>query len=186
MRRFCLPLALLLALSALLLSGCGGRAAEKRYEDFSAELAAAEGLSFRAELRCEYPDRQLSFTLAYRLQGEEETITVLAPEEIAGIAARRTDGGTALEYDGLILETGDLDPYGLSPMNALPLLTDRLARGHLDSWWTEGEETVLCLVRDDHLSARVSFDAQMRPLRAELMSDESMSIFCEIEDWRQQ
>lgn len=174
----------LILLSALILTGCGENALESRYESFARELGEREDLSFTAELRCEYPDRSVRFALAYQETKEGETVTVLSPENIAGIRALRREGGTSLEFEGLILDTGDLDPYGLSPMNALPLLTDSLRRGHPDSLWTEGEDTLLSLVRDDHLTVRVRFDRDMRPVQAELYSDDRLTVFCEISDWR--
>ena len=69
-------------------------------------------------------------------------------------------GATALEYDGLILDTGDLDAYGLTPMSALPLLVEALRTGHPDAFWEEGGCDAVELLFDDHTRARVWFDEE--------------------------
>lgn len=169
----------------LLLSGCARRDDEKRFLAFSDALAARESLAFTCEMRAEYADRTLEFTLAYEKDAEGETVTVVRPERIAGIRARLKPGGGALEFEGLILETGPLDPYGLTPMNALPRLVEALLAGHLDSHWREGEETAVRLVPDDRLTVSVWFEpGSMTPRRAELESDGRVRIFCELSDWR--
>ena len=175
--------AILLLSVCLLLSGCGSDAGETRFNAFSDALARRDTLSFEAALRCEYADRTLSFLLGYTLDEDGESVTVLQPERIAGIRARLSDGGT-LEYDGLILDPGPLDPYGLSPMNALPKLVAALREGHLDTSWTEEDAFVCHLILDDHLSATVWFaSGSMTPLRCELQSDEAVHIFCDITHW---
>ena len=169
---------------ALLLCGCGENAVERRFESFTRALNERTDLAFTAQLRCEYPERTLRFTLDYQAAEDGESVTVLSPENIAGIRATRADSGTRLEFEGLILDTGDLDPYGLSPMNALPLLADTLRHGHLDSCWTEGEDLLASLIRDDHLTVRVRFDPAMTPVQAELYSDNRLTVFCELSEWR--
>lgn len=172
-----------LILFPLLLCGCGDRAAVSRFEAFSGDLAAREALSYTAQLRAEYPDRSVEFTLAYQKGAEGEAVTVLAPERIAGIRARLQPGNAALVYEGLILDLGPLDAYGLTPMSALPRLTDTLASGAVDSHWEEDGLRVYRLILDDHLSATVWFSEAMVPVRAELASDDNVCIFCELSDW---
>lgn len=182
MKRSLLPLLLAVC---LLLAGCGSGAAEKRYSAFSESLSAQDTLSFSADLRAEYPDRTLSFTLDYTKNADGQTIRVQKPERIAGIQAHLAPDSDTLEFDGLILETGPLDPYGLTPMNALPKLVETLCTGHLESHWDENGSPVFHLVLDDHLSASVWFEAQqMVPYYAELQSDETVHVFCTIRNWR--
>ena len=180
MKKALLPALILLS---LLLSACGDGAAKGRFESFSASLGERESLSFTAGLRAEYPDRSDDFTLAYAKDPAGEQITVLAPELIKGISARRETGSTALVYEGLILDLGPLDTYGLTPMCALPRLVETMTGGHVDSYWEEGGLHIYRLILDDHLSATVWFDPGMRPLRAELTCDGNVRVFCEISDW---
>ena len=83
-----------------------------------------------------------------------------------------------------MLETGELDRYGLTPMSALPALVKALREGHMDSCWTEGDSTVLRLIAEDTLTADVWMDSEgMIPRRAELISDGQVRVFCTISDW---
>lgn len=173
----------LLILACLLLSACAERGAQNRFAAFSEELKGRESLAFTAELRAEYPDRSHEFTLRYEKTPEEERVTVLAPALIEGVSATVSGESAALVYDGIILDAPPLDPWGLTPMNALPKLAAALAGGSLDSHWEEDGREVYKLMVDDHLSVTVWFDAGMTPKRAELMSDGNVSVFCEITEW---
>lgn len=181
MKRLCLPLLLVFC---LLLSGCGAGASKKQYEQFSQELSSQNSLSFTAQLRAEYEEKTVDFTLCYEADENGQTVTVLAPELIAGVKAHITAGNTALEYDGVRLDTGALDRYGLTPMSALPVLVDAMTNGHLDSRWQEEGKSVFQLIANDHLSATVWFEAEsMTPVRAELVSDGRVTVCCELSDW---
>ena len=180
MKRLYLPL--LLAFS-LLLSGCGENTARKRFEEFTAELCEKELVSFSAELRCEYENKKLDFTLAYEENGEGCTVTVVAPELIRGIRAHARAGETAVEFDGVMLDTGPLDDYGLSPMSALPRLLEAMKTGYIDSVWEENGEYAALIVPDDHMNVQLHLDKYtMRPVYAELISDGKVSVFISIKD----
>ena len=79
--------------------------------------------------------------------------------------------------------TGDLDEFGLTPMSALPLLTDALHRGHADAFWTEEGLDAVELLLDDFTLARVWFDAEGLPCRAEIQCGERVTVSCEIKNW---
>lgn len=175
-------LALIPLLFALLLSACGN-AALQRYESFSQQLQEQDTLSFTAALTAAYPYRTAQFDLRYTLEDGMQRITILSPERISGISASVQLGKTTLEYDGLILDTGDLDAYGLSPMSALPLLVEALRHGHGDAFWTEEGLDAVELLFDDHARANVWFDAEGLPCRAELISDDVVVVSCEIKNW---
>ena len=169
----------------LLLSACGDRAAQSRFEAFAESLAAKESLAFTADLRCEYPEQSRRFTLRYEKDAACERITVLAPQLIEGVSVSVDGDGAALCYDGIVLDTPPLDPYGLTPMNALPKLVSALTNALPDTHWEEDGCAVYRLVPDDHLTVTVWFAEGMKPLRAELMSDGNVSVFCELSDWSQ-
>lgn len=173
---------LLFLVGCLFLSACGS-AAEQQFLRFSQELSEKDTLSFTADLTASYPDRSAVFRLRYSLEDGIQRVTVLSPASISGISARVEQGKTALEYDGLILDTGDLDDYGLSPMSALPLLVDALCRGHADSFWTEEDAPVVKLLYDDHTTAQVWFSGEMIPQRAELICDGTVTVSCELMNW---
>ncbi len=168
----------------LLLSACGGNDIETRYGAFSEELSQAESLSFNAALRAEYEDRSVDFTLNCQRDGSGYTVAVLEPEEVAGIKAKLDRGSSSLEFQNLILDTGDLDNRGLTPMSALPALVRAMESAHLESCWEEGGLYAVQLIADDHLSACVWFQPEtMLPIRAELISDGRVTVKCEISDW---
>ena len=181
MKRLCLPL--LLALS-LVLSGCGQNAAASKYQDFAEKLLQKETLSFTADVRCEYEEKTVSFTLGYSSDTEGSTVTVIAPELIRGIRAHAKAGETSVEYDGLILDTGPLDDFGLSPMSALPVLVEAMKTAYIDSVWEEKGEYAALLVPSDNMNVQIHLDKYtMCPVYAELVSDGRVAAFIHIRDW---
>ena len=56
-------------------------------------------------------------------------VEVTAPENVAGIAVGWSEEGTVLTYDGVSLETGELSPDGISPVDGFPLLLECCCRG---------------------------------------------------------
>ena len=73
------------------------------------------------DLTADYGQRVYGYTVDFsETEKDGLSMVITAPENVAGVTARIADGQTALEYDGLQLETGPLNSYGLSPMDALP------------------------------------------------------------------
>lgn len=183
MKKLCLPLILSLC---LLLAGCGGKEYERTQQELTQRLGAVEVLSFTANVRAEYEHKTARFTLSYSEDSQGGKVTVLAPQLIAGITARVEPGSTSLEYDGVMLGTGELDDFGLSPMSALPILVQALKNGALDSGWQEGDFTVMQIQSSDELSCTVWFEPEtMIPRQAELISEGRVKIFAEISDWQE-
>ena len=183
MKRLLLPLLLCLC---LLLSGCGKDRAERDFESFSARLNAAQTLRFTAKVRAEYEHKTARFTLAYEEDAEGGRVTVVAPELIRGVSARFAPGGTTLEYDSVVLDTGSLDSFGLSPMSSLPVLLHAMRVGHAESFREEDGQTVVQLAPDDKLLCTVWFEKDpMRPVRAELVTDGRVTVVVEINDWQE-
>jgi outer membrane lipoprotein-sorting protein len=183
MKRTLLPLLLCFC---LLLGGCGKSRAETAYESFAERLNRADALSFTAQLRAEYERKTARFTLSYT---EDETggrVTVLAPELIRGVSAHVAPGGTALEYDSVVLDTGSLDSFGLSPLSSMPILAKALREGHVDSAWDEDGKHCVQLEPQDGMRCTVWFEPEtMTPLRAELISDGRVTVVLEIRDWEE-
>lgn len=180
MKRFCL---LLISALCLLLTACASGSAQNEFESFSAELAARSELMFTAELTAIYEDKNVDFTLAYEKSGDDCVVTVLEPKMVQGIRARISGGGTAVEYEGIMLDTGRLDDYGLSPMTALPMLVEAMCSAHADSFWEDGGLNAVKLLPSDTLSAVVWFDGGI-PVSAELISEGRVTVSCVIKDWR--
>ncbi|MCR5576504.1 MAG: hypothetical protein K6F56_05800 [Oscillospiraceae bacterium] len=174
----------LLLCVALLLTGCGKSRAESELESFSARLNTLESLRFTARVRAEYEHKTARFTLGYEEDAEGGRVTVLAPELIRGVSARFKPGGTTLEYDSVVLDTGSLDSFGLTPMSSLPVLLHALRVGHAESFREEDGQTVVQLAPDDTLLCTVWFEKNpMRPVRAELVTDGRVTVVIEISEW---
>ena len=110
---------------ALTLTGCGiwsesGRAEEclSRIRGQYLEMTACSG---HADITADYGQRVYQFGVDFSWQKEGDTVlTLTAPEMVAGVTARIRAGETALEFDGVILETGPLNAAGLSPVTPCP------------------------------------------------------------------
>lgn len=182
MKRTIIPI----LLCVLLLSACGKGRGEADFKAFSERLNSLESLSFTAQVRAEYEHKTARFGLSYEEGSEGGRVTVLAPELIRGVSARIKPGSSTLEYDSVVLDTGSLDSFGLSPLSSLPAMLRAMRQGHVDSVWEEGGETVVMLDADDNLQCTVWFSkGDMHPVRAELITDGRVTVYVEISDWRE-
>ena len=140
----------------LLLSACGGAGTdsslEQRVLEIRGDYLSMTACGASAEVKADYGQRVYDFAMTFSwIRDGEMVITVTAPEEVAGITARLEEGETALEYDGVRLETGPLDPSGLSPVDAIPALLTCAREGFIAECGTEllGEaETLRLCCRD--------------------------------------
>ena len=180
MKRIIIPI----LLCAFFLSACGKNRGESDFKAFSERLDALETLSFTAQVRAEYEHKTARFGLSYEEGSDGGRVTVLAPELIRGVSARVKPGSSTLEYDSVVLDTGSLDSFGLSPLSSLPAMLRAMRQGHVDSVWEEDGKTVVMLEPDDELRCTVWFSkGDMRPLRAELITDGRVTVYVEISDW---
>ena len=113
----------LMMILVLPLSACGGKdgggEAEKALAEIRGKYLEMTGCSGHAELTADYGQRVYAYGLDFTWQREGETLlTLTAPEVIAGTTAHIAAGETALEYDGVMLETGPLNAAGLAPVDA--------------------------------------------------------------------
>ncbi len=126
-------------LALCLLVGCGQQSQEAQQRDLALEARghylALERASAVAEISADYGVRMYDFTLIVALEGDSCTQTVTAPEGVAGISVTQADTGqgTALTWDGLMLETGSLSPEGLTPLTAVPAMLSALKSGFVES-----------------------------------------------------
>lgn len=178
----------------LMLCACGagegaGNDADELALSIRTEYLAMAGCTARMDLTADYGERVYDYTLelVYEKDGET-TLTVAAPEEVAGVTARISGDATSLEYDGVSLETGPLDPSGLSPVSAPPFLL----RGVMEAFIAEtgldtvGERSCLRMTcRDPEVQAGVGteltlwFDADSHALvRGEILVDGARVIDC--------
>ena len=169
---------------ALLLSGCTSEL-EEDCNNWLSETAAKDAIAFTADVTAEYPDGEISFTLCCSEDGAGGVeVEVLAPEIISGIKAHIAGDSSQLIYDGVILDTGDLDNWGLTPMSAMPKLIEAVRNGALDSYERDDGAISLALAVDDHLTVKLTLDDDMTPVSAEYISDEKTVLLCRITEWK--
>lgn len=104
----------------------------------SAYLALQQGTAM-CSLTADYGERVYDYELVLTLSQVEgvyhSTLSLTAPEELAGISVTQEGMGaeSRLVWEDLILETGDFSQEGLSPMTAIPLMLETLCSGYLES-----------------------------------------------------
>lgn len=128
------PCALMMTL-VLLLSACGGKGsgqADELVQDVRSAYLAMEGCTAHMELTADYGQRIFTYGMELSWQREGETVlTLTSPENVAGTSAVIRAGETALEYEGVMVETGPLDDAGLSPIDAVPALLGYAREGFI-------------------------------------------------------
>ncbi len=114
----------------LLLTGCGGESGAQA-EQLLAGYAAAESCEMEAAVKCEYSGELKEYVMRCAYTPQESTVTVLAPEALAGLSAVFDAGGCSLCYEEYVLDAGTLGESGLSPAECLPLFVEALRGGYL-------------------------------------------------------
>jgi len=160
-----------------LLTACGGEEPDPVAE-LQRQYAAVTSATMEAEITCHYEDEVREYTLLCAYTPEKSTVTVLAPENLAGISAAVENGTLTLSYDDLSLDAGVYSAAAVSPVAALPKLMEAAGYGYP----AEQSEEVLderdcirmgCDLSDDTGTLYTTwFDKEtMLPLRSEITTD---------------
>ncbi len=169
---------------ALPLAACGKSRGESEVKAFAERLGHLDSLSFTANVRAEYEHKTARFVLSYEEDTEGGRVTVQAPELIRGVSAHVSPGSSTLEYDSVVLDTGSLDSFGLSPLSSLPAMLRAIRTGHIDSVWEEDGKRAALFEPDDELRCTVWFGkSDMHPMRAELITDGRVTVYIELSEW---
>ncbi len=145
----------LMTVLVLTLSACGGTAeneAETLMLEARSRFLEMTACTAHLELTADYGRRVYTYGVDLTWAGDGETVlTLTAPENVAGTTARIAGGETALEFDGVMVETGPLSDTGLSPIDAVPALLGYAREGFLaecvmEDW--EGEQRLHAVCRD--------------------------------------
>ena len=176
----------LLALTACQGEG-GDQANDRDVREFYTDVQTA---SIQASVQADFGDRVSNFTLRYNYDAAgAQQVTVLAPQEIAGVSVSIEEDGSRLTFDGLILETGVLPGTGLSPLEALPCLWKSLRDGYVKSRGHDTVEGVDCLrlvyaitYGENELEQQLWLAKDtLHLIKAEIYADGSRVIACTIE-----
>lgn len=121
----------------LLLAGCFGQSEAQKTLDLAltirGEYLSLPGWSAHVSLTADYGQRVYDYELTASSHSEETTLTITAPELLSGVSARWQEKQGFLEYDGICVETGPLDPEGLTPMSAIPALLEAARSAYITS-----------------------------------------------------
>lgn len=162
------------------LTGCGA-SGDAALEGLREELSAADEVRLTALVCSAEGSRRSEFTLECVASGGECALTVLSPEELAGVTARFGADGPTLSYDTLALEF--TEPEGVTPVTALPLLLGALESAYVTLSWTEDGDTFVSLEATDDLSLTVRLDTGGVPVWAELLEAGETAAQCEITEF---
>ena len=159
----------------LLLTACGGGEEENEAARLQQQYAAVRSATMEADIVCHYDDEVREYTLLCAYTPEKSTVTVLAPENLAGISAYVEDGMLTLSYDDLSLDAGTYSAAAVSPVVALPNLMEAAAWGYPAQQSEESVGERLCFRMGCDLSDQPDtvyttwFDKEsMLPLKSEI------------------
>lgn len=190
-----------LMIPLLLLTGCGRELdeAEQAALDIRGAYLSMAGFTAVLDVTADYGQRVFSCVLALdHTAGEESVLTVVEPELLSGITARLRAGESALEFDGVYLETGPLSDTGLSPMDCVPYLLKEIQEGYISAWSLEQLEERECVRFTTSApdsapgvgqECRLWFDRESFALcRGEIWAGESLSLSCDVSDfiWKEE
>lgn len=134
----------------LLLTACGGGGEKDTAAALQQQYAAVSAATLEADVTCHYEGEERTYTLLCAYTPEKSNITVLSPENLAGISATLEGETLTLSYDDISLDAGSYSAASISPVAALPKLMTAAAAGYLTE---QSEETV-----SDRPCLRLTFD----------------------------
>ena len=176
MRRFRSVLALTLLLTILTFSGC--RAADDSMQQalrMRTALLTAGSCTFQADISASYDDVRYDFSLDCTCDTDgAATMTVTAPQTLAGIAASIQGTQADVTYDDTSIAFGLLAGGHLAPMQLPQLLTQALAGDYIRAAGSDHDTlrvTYLHGYDDEELTVDVWFSAACLPQYAEVTYD---------------
>lgn len=162
----------------LLLTACSAGGEENVVTTLQQQYAAVESATMEAEITCHYGDEVRSYTLLCAYTPDTSTVTVLSPENLAGISAQVENGTLTLRYDDISLDAGTCTAAAVSPVVAMPKLMEAAAWGYPAEQSEEMLGERLCIRLGCDLSDEPGamyttwFDKEtMLPLRSEICVD---------------
>ena len=143
-----------------------------------------------AHITAIFPKREVSFSLDWRFfKDRDDRVTVIAPEEISGVAFSVSESDATLEFEGARLTMESLDEKGTSPLSAVPSLISAWQSGNFNETLSSdmfGEDAYLVICKNNsenrELEYRTWFSkADFYPLYAEIFSGGIRIIECKFE-----
>ena len=129
----------------LLLTACGGEEERDPASELQAAYAGLAAATLEADIPCHYDDETRTYTMLCDYTPGSSTVTVLAPEDLAGISATVAEGELTLSYEDVSLDAGSYSAAAISPVAALPKLMEAAAAGYVSQQSVEELEERSCL-----------------------------------------
>ena len=129
----------------LLLTACGGEEERDPASELQAAYAGLAAATLEADITCHYDDETRTYTMLCDYTPGSSTVTVLAPEDLAGISATVAEGELTLSYEDVSLDAGSYSAAAISPVEALPKLMEAAATGYVSQQSVEELEERSCL-----------------------------------------
>ncbi len=178
---------LIIGLTLILLCSCTGSQGLDVAEEIRVFFSQTQSVTMTASVTADYCQRAYVFKLRYQCDTNGGVVEVVEPENIAGITARSDGKTTAIEFDGVILDTGDLDSAGLSPMNCLPLMLIAWRNGHIEEvlGGSDGDRDTVSVTYtvSDGIQVTTVFDIEtLLPINAQAIVEGYTAIFADFEN----
>ena len=176
-------------MTALLLTGCGGRRELlDRAMALRADLLACESCSFDASITADYGDQIHTFAMS--CTGDNDgtvTFTVTEPASIAGITGTIDAGAGNLTFDDAALQFPLLADNQVTPVSGPWLLMKTLLGGYLTACAQEDDLIRLTIddsYEEDALQLEIWLDSGGSPVNAEILYDGRRIVTMVIENFQ--
>ena len=167
----------------LLFASCSS--AEDIKEQVSRWRSELTETNFVAEITLSAAERVEQFVVSYTEDEQIAEMEIISPENLKGITASMSGEETELKFDDLVL--GINTPSGLSPVKALPMLTDIIKNGYIEQCYKEknGEEDIFAVIFSPYndVVLHLWLSDQKVPLCAELEQNGTTAIKITITEW---
>lgn len=164
----------LLAAGLFFLTACGNtQSPELQTEALQQRFAEYTSLTTKAHIVSDLDERTLAYDVLYEWNKDGAgKITILSPDEVAGIEASIQGDNYTLVYEGTELETGMPDRKGVTPADVLPCLMKEIGTAIPVRYWEEEGKTALRMEHETdgvEIAKEIYFDKQTgSPENAEL------------------
>ena len=174
-------------LLCLLLCACSGT--EDRMQEalnFRTGLLEAEQCAFTADITAQGEEEVFQCTLDCVVHKDgTATVTVVKPEEVAGITATVSQEGTKVLFDSVQLDCGDLSG-SISPIGTPALLYAAWTGGYIAASGSEEGTTLtryLLSSGQEERQVETLFDVAGTPVACEVIEDGSVVLSCKLSNW---
>ena len=141
--------ALFALMISLLLGGCGAGAEDAETVRRWRENCQTGEITFAADILTQTEENVFRCSGDCMYKNGETTITLTAPDTIAGVRYRSTAVESELAYDGAALLLGEPEGDDFSPARAVPRMMEAMAEGRLARTWREDGFLVAELESED-------------------------------------